>query len=262
MAVPSRRTGSSSVPVELRGVSKRYSARPGDRPALEPTDALFPAGATSVLIGPSGCGKSTLLRLVNGLVQPDTGEILVGEQRVDAATLPALRLRMGYLIQEGGLFPHLTAAANATLMARHLGWERSRTEARLAELARLTHLPEDALARHPSELSGGQRQRVALIRALLLDPDVLLLDEPLGALDPMIRSDLQRDLRTIFRSLAKTVVLVTHDLAEAAWFADVVFLMRAGRIVQRGSLEELVASPADDFVERFLDAQRSFEVGR
>jgi osmoprotectant transport system ATP-binding protein len=164
---------------------------------------------------------------------------------------------MGYVIQEGGLFPHLTAAANVALMARYLRWKRPAIQRRLAELAELTQLPLPSLQRLPTELSGGQRQRVSLMRALMLDPDVLLLDEPLGALDPMIRYDLQQDLRRIFQQLHKTVVLVTHDLGEAAFLGDTLVLLREGRIVQQGSPEQLVQHPRDGFVERFVRAQRS-----
>jgi osmoprotectant transport system ATP-binding protein len=176
-------------------------------------------------------------------------------ERVDAGSAPRLRPRMGYVVQGGGLFPHLDARANATLMARHLALPRERIERRLAELAQLVQLPPDLLARYPAQLSGGQAQRVALIRALLLDPELLLLDEPLGALDPLIRSDLQLELREIFRVLRKTVVLVTHDLAEAAFFADRIALLRDGALLQTGTLAELLEKPADPYVMRFVRAQ-------
>ncbi len=163
---------------------------------------------------------------------------------------------MGYVIQDGGLFPHLTARGNVTLMARHLGLERDRIEARLRELAELSKFPVEGLDRYPVQLSGGQRQRVSLMRALILDPDVLLLDEPLGALDPMIRTGLQDDLREIFRSLGKTVVMVTHDTAEAAFFGEAIVLMREGRIIQQGRFADLVDAPAEPFVSHFMAAQR------
>jgi osmoprotectant transport system ATP-binding protein len=147
-------------------------------------------------------------------------------------------------------------------MARYLGWDRGRLEARLKELAELTQFPPDGLGRFPVQLSGGQRQRVSLMRALMLDPDVLLLDEPLGALDPMIRSELQGDLRRIFQTLSKTVVLVTHDLGEAGFFGDLIVLFREGGIVQKGPLTELVQAPADPFVTRFVNAQRAPILGR
>jgi osmoprotectant transport system ATP-binding protein len=238
--------------IALSGVSKRYGAAV----ALEPCDLRVEAGTTAVIIGLSGSGKSTLLKIALGLVTPDTGEVwLAGERLVPERAL-SLRRRAGYLVQGGGLFPHLTGAGNAGLLARHLGWDRDRVAGRLAELAELARLPAAVLSRYPAQLSGGQAQRVGLVRALMLDPDVLLLDEPLGALDPMTRRELQEDLRRAFRRLGKTVVLVTHDLAEAAFFADQVLLLRDGRVVQRGALEDLVRRPADPFVERFVAAQR------
>ncbi|HCK11696.1 MAG TPA: ABC transporter ATP-binding protein, partial [Candidatus Latescibacteria bacterium] len=161
------------------------------------------------------------------------------------------------VIQEGGLFPHLTARQNVCLMASYLGEDAGKTDQRINELCRLTHFPVDGLDRYPAELSGGQRQRISLMRALMLDPDVLLLDEPLGALDPMIRAELQEDLRDIFDSLNKTVVIVTHDIGEAGYFGQEIVLMREGRIVQKGSLEDLVKRPADSFVTQFVNAQRS-----
>ena len=239
--------------LNLQGVSKTYNGTT----ALHPTDLAPAPGKTTVLIGPSGCGKSTLLRLMIGLIRPDAGTVRFDGVALGDDTVRAVRRRMGYVIQEGGLFPHLTARDNITLMARHLGWVRTRLDARVAELAALVQLPEDRLAQYPVQLSGGQRQRVGLMRALVLDPDVLLLDEPLGALDPMIRSDLQADLRAIFRKLQKTVVLVTHDMGEAGYFGDVIVLLRAGRIVQRGTLRDLVEAPAEPFVEAFINAQRS-----
>jgi len=238
--------------LELRGVTKSF----GGQPVLENLDLRFEAERTAALVGPSGCGKSTVLRLLVGLIAPDAGQVLFDGAPLSRETLLGVRRRIGYVIQEGGLFPHLTARGNAALMARHLGWPGAKIESRLDELVELTNFPEDGLERFPGELSGGQRQRVALMRALMLDPDVLLLDEPLGALDPMIRYELQTELREIFRRLGKTVVLVTHDLAEAGYFGDEIFLLRAGRLVQRGTLQELIENPAADFVSRFVKAQR------
>jgi osmoprotectant transport system ATP-binding protein len=172
-------------------------------------------------------------------------------------TVDAVRRRMGYVIQDGGLFPHLDARENVTLMARHRGWDRARIDRRVAALIDLTRFPADALGRYPVELSGGQRQRVSLMRALMLEPDVVLLDEPLGAMDPLIRAELQQDLRGIFRALKKTVVLVTHDLSEAGYLGDFIVLMRDGAVVQRGGLADLVNAPADPFVTHFINAQRS-----
>jgi osmoprotectant transport system ATP-binding protein len=239
--------------LELTGVSKRYR----DTTALYPTDLTVPAGQTTVLIGPSGCGKSTLLRIMIGLIAPDSGSVRFAGTEVTPANARSLRQRMGYVVQDGGLFPHLTAEGNIALLARYLGWNDDRCRSRLGELAELTQFPSEGLQRYPVQLSGGQRQRVSLMRALMLDPDVILMDEPLGALDPIIRSDLQEDLRRIFQSLGKTVVLVTHDLGEAGYFGDRLVLLRDGRIVQQATLRELVEKPADPFVTRFINAQRS-----
>jgi osmoprotectant transport system ATP-binding protein len=238
--------------ITLENVSKSY----GGRTALASTTVSLPAERTLALIGPSGCGKSTLLRLVVGLIIPDTGRIIIGNTPLTPETCRSVRLRIGYVIQEGGLFPHLTAADNVTLMARHLRWEAPRTGERLEELARLVHLPDDLLHRYPAQLSGGQRQRVGLMRALMLDPEVLLMDEPLGALDPIIRAQLQEDLREIFRSLKKTVLLVTHDMGEAAYLGDEVALMRDGVILQRGTVRDLLERPVDPFITQFIQAQR------
>jgi osmoprotectant transport system ATP-binding protein len=232
-------------------VSRRFD----DVVALEPTDLTFEARRSTALIGPSGCGKSTILRLIAGLIEPTSGTIEFEGQRVSPTNVDTLRRRLGYVIQDGGLFPHLTAAANIVLMARHLRWPASRIDARLSDLTDLTHFPRAALARYPVELSGGQRQRVGLMRALMLDPDVLLLDEPLGALDPMVRAELQRELRDIFERLGRTVVLVTHDLSEAAFLCDRIVLLAGGRVVQDGTLADLQHRPASSFVTAFLTAQ-------
>lgn len=175
-------------------------------------------------------------------------------------TRRTLQLRMGYVIQEGGLFPHLDGKDNVALVARDQGWPDARIRDRIAELLELTQIPPALLERFPTQLSGGQRQRVALMRALMLDPEVLLLDEPLTALDPMIRSDLQRDLKQVFERLRKTVLFVTHDMAEAAYVAGEMAIMRAGRILQRGTVSDLARNPADPFVTEFIRAQRLLDV--
>lgn len=239
--------------LDLRGVSKHYD----QQVALHATDLTVPPGQTTVLLGPSGCGKSTLIRLMVGLILPDTGSVHLNGTELAPTNLREVRLRMGYVVQDGGLFPHLSARGNIVLLARHLGWEAKRIEKRVAELAELTRFPADGLDRYPVQLSGGQKQRVSLMRALMLDPQILLLDEPLGALDPIIRSELQEDLKAIFQKLKKTVVLVTHDLGEAGFFGDRIVLLKEGRIVQQGTLAELVKTPAEPFVTRFVNAQRS-----
>lgn len=233
-------------------VSRRF----GEVSAVDGVSLEILPGATTVLIGPSGCGKSTLLRLAIGLETPDGGSVRFHSEPLGADNLPRLRQRMGYVIQDGGLFPHLTASENVTVMARHLGWETDRITARQSRLAELVQLPATLLDRFPLELSGGQRQRVCLMRALMLDPDLLLLDEPMAALDPLIRIDLQQVLRGIFAELGKTVLMVTHDLAEAAYFAGLVVLLRTGKVVQQGSVRDLLSNPAAPFVEQFINAQR------
>ena len=167
-----------------------------------------------------------------------------------------MRQRMGYVIQEGGLFPHLAVRDNVTVMARYLQRDADWIAHRLADLAQLVRLPMNLMSRFPAELSGGQCQRVSLMRALMLDPELLLLDEPLGALDPMIRYELQQELKSIFAKLGKTVVMVTHDIAEAAFFGHTLVLMREGRIVQTGPFKALARTPAESFVTRFINAQR------
>jgi len=239
--------------LEYRGVRKRY----GRQLALDGVDLDCPSGRTTVLIGPSGCGKSTLLRLAAGLIGADAGEVRIEGAPLSEQTLRSARLRMGYMIQEGGLFPHLSVFGNVELMARELAWSAARRRERFTELAELVRLPASLWERYPLELSGGQRQRAALMRALMLDPDLILLDEPLGALDPMIRVELQRELATIFAHLHKTVLMVTHDLAEAVFFGDRLVLMRAGRILQQGSAQALLQSPAEPFVADFVNAQRT-----
>jgi len=245
--------------VQLQGVSKRFDGAA----ALAPTDLEIPSARTTVLIGPSGCGKTTLLRLMIGLLAPDSGRVVFGREGKDTVltrdNVRALRVRMGYVVQDGGLFPHLNARDNVSLMARQLGWTRERIASRMNELAELVRLPPPLLDRHPAEMSGGQRQRVGLMRALMLDPELLLLDEPMGALDPLVRAELQDDLVAIFAHVGTSVVLVTHDLAEAALFGHTLVLLQEGRIVQRGTLEDLLERPADPFVTRFVRAQRRFD---
>ena len=239
--------------IDLKNVSKHF----GDTVALYPTDLSIDTGKTTVLIGPSGCGKSTILRLIIGLLEPTTGYVEFEGARVSRNTVLELRRRMGYVIQEGGLFSHLTAAQNVLLMAKHLKRPAEDMRKRLEDLCDLTYFPKDGLNRYPVELSGGQQQRVSLMRGLMLDPDVLLLDEPLGALDPMVRASLQTDLKEIFQRLGKTVVLVTHDMAEAGYLGDQIVLLKEGEIVQQGTLDDLRERPTDKFVPEFITAQRS-----
>jgi len=242
-----------SALVQLVAVSKRYTGAA----ALHSTDLGVERGKTTVLIGPSGCGKSTLLRLIIGLTAPDSGTISFDGSQITQANSERLRRQIGYVIQEGGLFPHLTARANILLVARHLGKSLEEMRTRLLELCELTRFSDNLLSRYPIELSGGQRQRVSLMRALMLSPELLLLDEPLGALDPLVRASLQKDLKEIFARLRQTALLVTHDLAEAAYSGDEIVLMNEGRVVQQGSIADLRKKPATDFVREFVNAQRT-----
>ncbi len=239
--------------LRLDNISIHY----GDTQALSEINLEFQPNKTTILIGPSGCGKSTLLRVIAGLLKIELGSLIFEGSKLTSENITALRHRMGYVIQEGGLFPHLTVRDNVTLMASYLHWPVKKIVNRLHELAALVHIAPHFFNRHPSELSGGQRQRVSLMRALMLNPDLLLLDEPLGALDPMIRLDLQQELKEIFNRLDKTVIMVTHDIAEAAFFADHIILLRDGRLIQQGTLTDLAKSPSEPFVTQFINAQRS-----
>lgn len=236
----------------LSKVSKSF----GSLQVLKPTTVDFRTGESTVLIGPSGCGKSTLLRILVGLIAPDTGTIQFDGISITSKNIQQQRQRMGYVIQDGGLFPHLTSRQNVALLATHLGWSQDKVQARVEELADLTRLPRVALDRYPTQISGGQRQRVGIMRSLMLDPAVMLLDEPMGALDPLVRFDLQEDLRKIFKTLGKTSIMVTHDMGEAAFFGDRVMMLGEGEIVQEGRLEELIQNPANEYVARFINAQR------
>ncbi|HMJ50198.1 MAG TPA: ATP-binding cassette domain-containing protein [Burkholderiales bacterium] len=238
--------------ITLENVSKSY----GKQLVLAPTSLQFERGKVCALIGPSGCGKSTLLRLMLGLIEPDTGRVIFGGEPLTADNVQHVRHSIGYVIQDGGLFPHLTARENVVLLAHFLQRNPSWIEQRVNDLSELVRLPRNALSHYPGELSGGQRQRIGLMRALMLDPQVLLLDEPLGALDPIVRGELQRELKGIFTHLGKTVILVTHDMNEAAYLALDIVLLREGQVVQRGTLNDLLHHPAEPYVTQFIKSQR------
>jgi len=239
--------------VHFRAVSKVF----GNDVAVSDINLEIPRGQITALIGPSGCGKSTILRLTVGLLTPETGEIQFDGDPIAPGTIMKIRRRLGYVIQDGGLFPHLTARRNLALQSNLFGKNRDEIEKRIAELCALTKFPSNGLGRYPLELSGGQRQRVSLMRALMLSPELLLLDEPFAALDPLVRVNLQRDLKEICAQLQQTVLVVTHDLPEAAFLANDIVLVNEGRIVQRGSIAELRAKPANEFAREFISAQRS-----
>lgn len=239
--------------VHFRAVSKVF----GNDVAVSDINLEIPRGQITALIGPSGCGKSTILRLIVGLLTADTGEIQFDGDPIAPGTIMKIRRRLGYVIQDGGLFPHLTARRNLALQSNLFGKNRDEIEKRIAELCALTKFPNNRLGRYPLELSGGQRQRVSLMRALMLSPELLLLDEPFAALDPLVRVNLQRDLKEICAQLQQTVLVVTHDLPEAAFLTNDIVLVNEGRIVQRGSIADLRAKPANEFAREFISAQRS-----
>ena len=237
--------------IALRGLSKRF----GDRVALDGVSIQVLPGTVHVLLGSSGSGKSTVLRVILGLVKLDRGEITVDGIVVTDSTRAELVRRMGYVVQDGGLYPHLTAFDNVALPAEAHGWPPARIRERAALLGAMVGLDEECLRLYPRQLSGGQRQRVGLMRALVLDPPLLLLDEPLGALDPIVRAELQSQLGRLFAALGKTVVLVTHDIREAALLGSAITLMTEGRVVQQGAFADLVERPATPFVTQFMTAQ-------
>jgi len=244
--------------IRLEGVSKTF---PGSaRPAVDRLDLDVPDGTTCVLIGPSGCGKTTTMRIVNRLIEPSSGRIVVEGQDVTRADAVELRRRIGYVIQQVGLFPHMTIAQNVATVPQLLGWPGSRIADRVEEMLSLVGLePAQFLDRYPRHLSGGQRQRVGVARALAADPPVMLMDEPFGAVDPIVRAGLQAELLGILRRLAKTVIFVTHDIDEAIRMGDLIAIMKDGRLVQCAPPEELLSSPKDAFVADFVGADRALK---
>ena len=234
--------------IVVDAVSKGFGATA----ALAGCSVAVEAGAFFVLIGPSGCGKSTLLRTMNGLVTPDRGSVAVRGQDIARLDRERLRQGIGYVIQSVGLFPHWTVAANLAAVPRLLGWDRRRIAARLDALVALVGIDPALLARYPHQLSGGQRQRIGVGRALAADPDLILMDEPFSALDPVSRAELQGEMRRIHRESGKTIVMVTHDVGEAVGLATTLAVMREGRVVQAGPPAAVLAAPADPFVAGFL----------
>jgi osmoprotectant transport system ATP-binding protein len=229
--------------VELVDVTKSFHGNV----VLSHLSHSFAPGKTHVLLGSSGSGKSTLLRLILGTIKPDSGQIK------NSASVKSI----GYVPQDAGMFPHLTAEENITLVARLHGLSMTSIRERLNDLCAITNISATLLSKFPKHLSGGQKQRAAIIRAAFLDPSLLILDEPLGALDPIIRADLQQELKKIFIQLKKTVIFVTHDLAEAAYLGDAVILMNQGRFEQTGSFKELMQTPRTEFVREFVNAQKT-----
>lgn len=237
--------------IELKNLSKYYD----DKLVLEDINIEFPTNRTTVILGQSGCGKSTILKLILGITRPNSGNILIEGSSLDYDEINSFRKRVGYVIQEGGLFPHLTAFENISLLPDFIKMDREETRKRIEDLCKFTKFPYGSIDNYPSELSGGQCQRVGIMRALVLDPDILLLDEPLGSLDPIIRFNLQKDLKEIFTRLEKTVVMVTHDIKEASYLGDKIILVNEGKIVQQGTFESLSKNPSENFVSEFINAQ-------
>ncbi len=240
----------TSPVLEYADIRKSFSP---ERPVLDGFELAVAAEETVALVGPSGCGKTSVLKLANRLLEPDSGDVRVFGRRAAEQEPIALRRSIGYVIQEGGLFPHWTVRENVETVPRLLGWPPERRHARAEELLAMVGLPpEEFSARRPRELSGGQRQRVGVARALAADPRLLLMDEPFGSLDPIARRGMQKEFRQWRARLTAAVLLVTHDLREAFLLADRVAVMFAGRVRQVGSREELLERPADDFVREFV----------
>ncbi|OLC52982.1 MAG: glycine/betaine ABC transporter [Chloroflexi bacterium 13_1_40CM_4_68_4] len=242
--------------VEFREVSKRYP----DQVAVDRLSFTVPAGKICVLVGPSGSGKTTSLKMVNRLVEPSAGQILIDGENVLAEEPTTLRRRIGYVIQQVGLFPHQTIAENVATVPRLLQWTRERVDARVAELLTLVGLdPPRYAKRYPAQLSGGERQRVGVARALAAEPPVMLMDEPFGAVDPIVRDRLQTEFLQIQRNQGTTVLFVTHDIDEAIRLGDRVAVMRGGKLVQYAPPAELLAHPANDFVAQFVGSDRGLK---
>jgi len=245
--------------IEFRHVTKLYRGR--RQAAVNDLSLAIPAGEICVLVGPSGAGKTTAMKLVNRLIDVTEGEILIDGRDVTRMDQTELRRGIGYVIQQVGLFPHMSVADNVATVPRLLGWERSRVRARVRELLELVGLdPDEDGGRYPAQLSGGQRQRVGLARALAADPPVMLMDEPFGALDPITRDRLQNEFLRLHRQIRKTVIFVTHDIDEAIKMGDKIAILREGGVLaQYASPVEILTSPADDFVAQFVGADRALK---
>jgi osmoprotectant transport system ATP-binding protein len=248
--------------VEFRHVSKVYGASEKGAPgAVNDLSFTVPAGRICVLVGPSGCGKTTSLKMVNRLIEPTSGQILIDGIDIGSEDVTALRRRIGYVIQQVGLFPHQTVGVNVAVVPRLLGWSTARVRERTDELLELVGLdPTRYRDRYPSQLSGGERQRVGVARALAADPPVMLMDEPFGAVDPIVRERLQNEFLRLQSELAKTILFVTHDIDEAIKMGDLVAVMQVGGILaQFAAPADILANPASDFVARFVGADRGLK---
>ena len=244
--------------IRLEHVSKVFPG--GDGAAVEGLSLEIPEGETVVLVGPSGCGKTTTLKMINRLIEPTSGRIVVGDREIRDLPAHELRRGIGYVIQQIGLFPHRNIADNIATVPRLLGWGKDRIHKRVSELVELVGLRPDMLRRYPAELSGGQQQRVGVARALAADPPVLLMDEPFGAVDPIVRNHLQDQLLQLQAELHKTIVLVTHDIDEAIKLGQRIALLNVGGILEQyGPPDEILAEPANDFVRQFLGRERGLK---
>jgi osmoprotectant transport system ATP-binding protein len=250
---------SQAAELELRNVTKRYPGQ--DEPAVEELSLTVPAGEICVLVGPSGCGKTTVMRMINRMIEPTGGDILLDGHSVSDRSPAQLRREIGYAIQQIGLFPHLKVKDNIATVPRLLGWDKERIRSRVDELLDLVQLdPHDTRDRYPAQLSGGQRQRVGVARALAADPPLMLMDEPFGAIDPINRERLQNEFLRLQSEIRKTIVFVTHDIDEAIKMGDkIAVLKRGGILAQYASPAELLSYPADDFVKDFVGADRALK---
>ena len=251
-AATSKHGSSGGAPITLHDVTKEYAGT--DEPAVDSINLEIDAGEFVVLVGPSGCGKTTTMRMINRLVEPTSGKITIGDDDVMQLNVEDLRRGIGYVIQQGGLFPHMTIAQNVALVPKLLKWKDDRVKARVEEMLDLVGLdPGSYLERFPRQLSGGQQQRVGVARALAADPPIMLMDEPFGAVDPITRVRLQDEFLSLQRELGKTIVFVTHDFDEALKMGDRIVVLRQGsHIAQFDRPEIILAAPADDFVAGFV----------
>jgi osmoprotectant transport system ATP-binding protein len=244
--------------IAFEGVSKRYPGR--DQAAVEDLSFEVPAGEICVLIGPSGCGKTTALKLVNRLIPMTGGDIKIDGRSVNDHEVTELRRGIGYVFQEIGLFPHMSVEDNIGSVPRLLGWNKTRIRDRASELLELVGLdPDGDLRRYPGEFSGGQQQRIGVARAMAVDPPIMLMDEPFGAIDPITRDRLQNDFLRLHSEIRKTIIFVTHDIDEAIKMGDRIAIMRAGHLVQLDTSDQLLANPTDDFVASFVGADRGLK---
>ncbi|UJZ87870.1 betaine/proline/choline family ABC transporter ATP-binding protein [Heyndrickxia coagulans] len=234
-------------------ISKIYK---GGKRAVDDLNLEFESGRFIVFIGPSGCGKTTTLKMINRLIEPTEGTIYINGKNIKNTDPVKLRREIGYVIQQIGLFPHMTIQQNISLVPRLLKWPEEKQRERAKELLQLVDMPEEFLDRYPHELSGGQQQRIGVLRALAADQPLILMDEPFGALDPITRDSLQDELKKLQKELGKTIVFVTHDMDEAIKLADQIVIMRDGKLVQTGTPDEILREPANEFVETFIGKER------